>query len=87
MSEVWTEVSSRAVSVGTTPVQLITSGSRVVSIYNNGSDVVYLGGSNVDSTNGMPLKAGERLTIYVTDYARLYAVAGSPQELRVMEAK
>ncbi len=76
-----------SVTVGVSRVRLGAPGPgrRSVIVYNNGSVTVYLGGSDVTTTTGLPLPAG---TPYSADLASadLYAIAASgTADIRVME--
>lgn len=58
-------VKSRAVSVGTTATRLDSTtdesdyvAGQSLAVYNNGAVTVYLGGSDVTTSNGAPVAAG-----------------------------
>lgn len=86
-------VSSRAVTVGTTATVLDTEGdtdTRVgssIAVYNNGASTLYLGGSGVTTTNGVPVAAtswGPAFDLGAQD--RLYGiVASGTVDVRVIE--
>ena len=79
---------STAVSVSNSAVALPSSalGSRVsVCVYNNGSETIYLGGSGVTTTSGLPLQAGAS---FCDDMGAqvLYGIAATgPVNIRVLE--
>jgi hypothetical protein len=51
------------------------SGRVAVTIYNNGSATIYLGGAGVTTSNGLPLVAGASITINAM--AAVYGIAAS----------
>jgi len=73
------------VDVGTTAVQLRSAsflchfGAMVKADNDNSSDV-YVGDSDVTTSNGLRLVAGESITIEVADVSRLYAVANAASQ-------
>lgn len=85
---------SRSVSVGSTATRLDTatetdrpSGSSV-AIYNNGSVTVYIGASNVTTSNGVPVPAGTwGPSVDLATNESLYGIVASGTcEVRVLEA-
>lgn len=52
---------------------------HTLTIANAGSGTVYIGGSDVTADNGIPLAAGEKITIPVmtTNHDQVYATGGS----------
>jgi hypothetical protein len=87
-------VKSRAVSVGTTATALDTvdeSDSQMgssIAVYNNGASTVYVGGSDVTTSNGVPVAAGSwGPSISLDGPERVYGiVASGTVEVRVLEA-
>jgi hypothetical protein len=79
---------SQAFTVGTTAVQLVTTSkiSREVSLHVTGNGVVYLGGSDVTSTNGMLTEKGAvPFTFKLPPNNELWAITASGTEnVRVM---
>lgn len=79
-----------------TAVTVITSATKLPStalenrrsliVYNNSSNTVYIGGSDVTTGNGMPI-ASESYSppIDASDQMTIYAIAGSNSEVRVLE--
>lgn len=65
-------------AVSAAPVQIYvppSSGNPTAFITNSGPNVVYLGGANVTSTNGLPLPANQSLDLSRMVYP-IYAVSG-----------
>lgn len=69
-------------NVGTTATLIVDlragpsgSGRVAVTIYNNGSATIYLGGAGVTTSNGLPLVAGASITINAM--AAVYGIAAS----------
>ncbi len=52
---------------------------HTLTVANKGDATVYIGGSDVTADNGIPLAAGEKMTIPVmtTNYDQVYACGGS----------
>jgi hypothetical protein len=71
--------SSAQVSVSTTAVIIVaaTNFDQTVNLHNLGGGSVYLGGSNVTTSNGYKFDNGDKLTVTVGDHEALYAVAAS----------
>ena len=70
---------SAQVSVGATATVIVpaTAFDQSVYLHNSGGGIVYLGGSNVSTTNGYELDNGEKLSIMVGDHEALYGVTAS----------
>jgi hypothetical protein len=82
--------SSAQVSVGTTATVLAaaTDFDQTVWLHNSGGGVVYLGASNVTTSNGYKLDNGDKLTVTVGDSEALYAVTASgTQTVAVLRQK
>jgi len=71
--------SSAQVSVSTTAVIIVaaTNFDQTVNLHNLGGGSVYLGGSNVTTSNGYKFDNSDKLTVTVGDHEALYAVAAS----------
>ena len=70
---------SAQVSIGATATVIVpaTAFDQSVYLHNSGGGIVYLGGSNVSTTNGYKLDNGEKLSIMVGDHEALYGVTAS----------
>lgn len=82
-------VRDSAVTVSTTPVELPapserTATRRLVLVYNNSGNTVYLGGPTVSTGSGLPLEPSASFQLTIGD-APLYAVGTTTTILRVME--
>lgn len=77
---------SAAVTVLTTATKLEASlkSPSTTLVYNNGAVTVYVGGSDVTSSTGVPVAAGTSLAF---DGSGLYGIAASSCECRVLEGK
>jgi hypothetical protein len=71
--------SSAQVSVNSTATVIVpaTAFDQSVYLHNSSGGIVYLGGSNVSTTNGYKLDNGEKLSIMVGDHEALYGVTAS----------
>ena len=83
---------TRAVSVATTATRLDTEAETdsvhgsSISVYNNGAATVYLGESDVATTTGYPVAAGEHYAEDIDPSVGLYGiVASGTVEVRVRE--
>lgn len=57
-----------------------------ILVTNNSSDVIYIGASNVDTTNGTPLYPREKLSISIIDDINIYAISsGTSSDCRIWE--
>ena len=70
---------SKAVTVSTTATLICPSDDkhRVVYIHNGGGSKIYIGGSDVSTTNGFHLANNENVTIEVPTRETLHAVVAS----------
>jgi hypothetical protein len=78
---------TQAFTVTTTPAQLITKApaNRTIYIHAIGNGVVYLGGADVTTANGMLTEKGAvPFEMFLPANEVLWAVAASSQEVRVM---
>ena len=81
-------VKAAKISVGTTAVELYISGKsrRTISIKNNSSTVVYIGGKNVTAAQGYPLANRETMDVDLADEAHIYGITESgTAEVRILE--
>ncbi len=60
-----------------------TTGRREIAIYNDGPGTVYVGGSSVTSSNGLPVGAGGYLTQNPGEGEDIYAITSSGQSATV----
>lgn len=60
---------------------------RALVVHNNGSSVIYLGASNVTTSNGLPLAAGEKIAFDIQGNPNVvvYAISASSVNVRIME--
>jgi hypothetical protein len=63
----------------TTTASIIVSANSYKNIYlhNLGGGAIYLGGSNVTTSNGYKLDNGDKLSLIIGDVEALYGVAAS----------
>ncbi len=60
---------------------------RALIVYNNSSNTIYIGGSDVTTSNGLPVPASSYSPILDAGYnMTVYAIAGSTSDVRVLEA-
>lgn len=71
--------STRKVAASADVLSKLVLGRHAITIINNGENVIYVGGSDVTTTNGMPLAVGETATIPVDSDAvdAIYVVGGA----------
>lgn len=77
-----------AVSVGTAAVRLDTglANRRYITIVNNGTASIYVGGSSsVTTANGLPVAAGASATYNLGPSLALYGISTATQDVRVLE--
>lgn len=83
-------VTPTAVAVDDSPAQLLAScvgGLTPVTIYNAGTDEVYLGGSDVTSATGLPVVAGQSFSYDLGARDELYAICASGETATVRVLK
>ena len=70
---------SAQVVVGTEAVVIVPKSDfdQTANLHNLGGGAIYLGGPNVNTSNGYKLDNGDKLTVPVGDHEALYAVAAS----------
>jgi hypothetical protein len=82
-------VRGTAVSVITSATLIpttILSNRKSMSVRNNGSATIYLGGSDVTTSGGYPLKANETLDLDIGTTSRLYGrVISTTTNIRILE--
>jgi hypothetical protein len=83
-------VNAAAVTVGTTPTRL-TSDDRAdspdgqtVVIYNNGAAPLYVGASDVTTTDGFPVEYGQSRSFPLAAGEELYGIAEAGLAVRVL---
>lgn len=61
---------------------------RAIAIYNESTTAsVYIGGSNVTTSNGFPILPGEKFSIDISARGIIYAIASSSVSIRILEVK
>jgi len=82
-------VLSSSINIGTSPTKIPSSNlteRKTLTIRNNGSNTIFIGGSGVTTTDGYPLKPNESMDIDLDAGATLYGiVASGTEDLRVLE--
>lgn len=73
-----------AVSTQATEAELRCSRGVVVKALSTNSAPIYIGGSDVSTSNGFPLSAGESIGLELADASKLFAVSAAAQELRIL---
>lgn len=73
-----------------TPIELVATpatGRVAITVFNNGTDTVYLGGSGVALTNGLPLYVGASYSDTINPGTKLYAIGSNTatHEIRLLE--
>jgi len=69
---------STQVTITTTASVIVSANSyRNIYLHNLGGGAIYLGGSNVTTSNGYKLDNGDKLTLIIGDVEALYGVAAS----------
>lgn len=79
---------STTTTVGTTAVKLLDASNswRTVYLHVEGNGLVYLGGSNVTTANGLPTeKHTTPIEFYIPAEEELWAVATDTQDLRILK--
>ncbi len=80
-------VSAEAVAVATTAVALNDgTPGRVVVAVASGGNTAYLGGSDVDTTDGFPVAAGEQVTVTVESGEIVYAISAATATVNVLRS-
>ena len=69
---------SAQVTITTTASVIASANSyRNIYLHNLGGGAIYIGGSNVTTTNGYKMDNGDKLSIIIGDLEALYGVAAS----------
>ena len=69
---------STQVTITTTASVILSANSyKNIYLHNLGGGAIYLGGSNVTTSNGYKLDNGDKLSIIIGDTEALYGVAAS----------
>lgn len=70
----------------TTPTGRSEDGRVTYTLFNLGSDIVYLGESDVDDQSGLPLVVNGALSISIRHHGKLYGICstGETANVRVM---
>lgn len=73
-----------SITVGTAATLISNASNSTVTVFNNGTETVYIGfGNTVAITNGFPVKPDSQFSVPLNN-ASLYAVASADNEVRVM---
>lgn len=75
-------VGASATAIGSNP-----SGRKWILVFNNGSGAIYVGGSAVTTSDGIPVPAGGSASFPVGPGTSLYAISTATQDVRTMEAQ
>jgi len=67
----------------TTPTGRSEDGRVTYTLFNAGADTVYLGASDVDDQNGLPVAANAALSISIRHHGKLYAVCSTGESASV----
>jgi hypothetical protein len=83
-------LSQQAISVGTsvTPLPLAAfENRRALVIHNNGPNILYIGASNVTTSNGFPLAVDEKIAIMVQGHngVTVYGISSATTDVRILE--
>lgn len=88
-------ISAAAITATATAAAIVTAGDTAAEgrddtlVHNVGAVTAYLGGADVDTTDGYPLAAGEVVGLHLLSGDDLYAVtaAETTTELRVLHTR
>ena len=70
-------ISTQVTITSTASVIISANSYRNIYLHNLGGGAIYIGGSNVTTSNGYKLDNGEKLTLIIGDVEALYGVAAS----------
>ena len=70
-------ISTQVTITSTASVIVSANSYRNIYLHNLGGGAIYLGGSNVTTSNGYKLDNGDKLTLIIGDVEALYGVAAS----------
>lgn len=80
-----------AVTVTTSATKLPTTNltsRKLIVIYNNSAQIVYLGNAAVTTTDGLPVPVGQTITIDADENVDLYAIAtAGTANIRLLEGE
>ena len=69
---------STQVTITTTASAIVSASSyRNIYLHNLGGGAIYIGGSNVTTSNGYKLDNGDKLSLIIGDREALYAITSS----------
>ena len=81
-------IKSTAVTIKTTPTKVpeySLMNRKTVVIYNDSSEIIYIGGADVRTVDGLPIYPKDNLAIDVSEQITIYAIAGSNASCRILE--
>lgn len=70
-------ISTQVTITSTASVIVSANSYRNIYLHNLGGGAIYIGGSNVTTSNGFKLDNGDKLSIIIGDVEALYGVAAS----------
>jgi hypothetical protein len=70
-------ISTQVTITSTASVIVSANSYRNIYLHNLGGGAIYIGGSNVTTSNGYKLDNGDKLSIIIGDVEALYGVAAS----------
>ena len=70
-------ISTQVTLTSTASVIVSANSYRNIYLHNLGGGAIYIGGSNVTTSNGYKLDNGDKLTLIIGDVEALYGVAAS----------
>lgn len=79
-----------SISVGTSAVQVKVGGSNLSNrqclvIFNKSTSTIYRGGSDVTTSNGVPIEPSQETVLYVSDSIDVFLIAGSASNNVIVE--
>ena len=70
-------ISTQVTITSTASVIVSANSYRNIYLHNLGGGAIYIGGSNVTTSNGYKLDNGDKLSLIIGDREALYAIASS----------
>ena len=70
-------ISTQVTITSTASVIVSANSYRNIYLHNLGGGAIYIGGSNVSTSNGYKLDNGDKLSLIIGDREALYAIASS----------
>ena len=70
-------ISTQVTITSTASVIVSANSYRNIYLHNLGGGAIYIGGSNVTTSNGYKLDNGDKLSLIIGDREALYAIANS----------